>query len=158
MRVPTVRFFSDDRPIEPWEERAAPFVLPFVLPLLFGAVLLVSAVGVLSLLAWGAVSPVLPRSWRLDRDTAFDLDPSYWPVCPACEGRLALGPVDKRGHTVLTDTGREFVMPSQSAECPTCRRSFSRFSLGKVWSSWAAHQDAEPGAARDARRKADGGR
>ena len=86
---------------------------------------------------------------RLNRDTALDLDPSVQPDCPACQARLALGQVDKQGHAFRTNTGREFVMPAQTAECPACRRSFSRFSLGKVWSSWAERQDAEPGAAAD---------
>jgi hypothetical protein len=144
MRVPTVRFFGDERPIEPWEERVAPFVMPFVIPLLFGAVLFVSAIGVLSLLAWGVASPLLPKSWRLDWDTAFDLDPSYWPECPACEARMKLGAVHKRGHAHKTDLGQEYLMPTQTAECQACSRSFQRLSLGKVWSPWGECQNAEP--------------
>jgi hypothetical protein len=136
MRMPLIRFGNDDRPIEPWEDRLAPIVLPIVVPLLFAAVMLMSAVGVCLVLGWAALSPVLPRSWRLDWETAFDLDPSVDPECPECRSRLSLGPVDKRGHTFQTEQGHEFVMPAQTADCSACKRSFRRYSLGKLWSGW----------------------
>src|SRR5262245_42151022 len=52
MRLPLVRFGSDNRPIEPWEDRLAPLVLPVVIPLLIATVSLVSAIGWILLLAW----------------------------------------------------------------------------------------------------------
>ena len=149
MRVPTVRFFGDDRPIEPWEERVAPFVMPFVIPLLIGTVLLMSAFGVLSILAWGAVSPILPKSWRIDWETVFDLDPSINPECPLCGSLMNLGSVNKQGHSLKSVAGQECLMPSQTASCPKCVRRFQRYSIGKIWSPWREDQDTEPAAAPD---------
>jgi hypothetical protein len=146
MRVPLIRFGSDDRPVEPWEERLAPVVLPIVVPLLFATIMVMSAVGVCLLLGWAAISPLLPRSWRLDWDTAFDLDPSVDADCPACQARLSLGPVDKRGRMARTGDGRALELPAQTATCPQCRRAFRRLSLGKVWSSWDEQKNAEPDA------------
>jgi hypothetical protein len=140
MRVPLIRFGNDDRPIEPWENCFAP-VLVVVIPLVFAVVLFVSAMGVIfflvGVLVRAVLSPILPRSWRLNWDTAFDLSPTVDSKCPACQSQLTLGPVNKLGHVVRTDKQREFVMPSQAATCPQCQREFGRFSLGKVWTTWS---------------------
>jgi hypothetical protein len=148
MRVPLVRFGSDNRPIEPWEERFAPIVVPVILLLSFALVVGMAALAGVLFLGWAVVSPVLPRSWRLTWDTAFDLDPSVQAECPACQARLALGPVDKRGHVVPTQPGQQLVMPVQTAVCTQCHQVFNRFSLGKVWSSWQ-EAAADPGTAPD---------
>ena len=145
MRVPFVRFGSDDRPLAPWEERLAPVVVPVVIPLLFAGVVLISAVGLALLLGWAALSPVLPRSCRLNWDTAFALDPSAHAECPACRSPLVLGPVGKRGHVLHMALGQPFAVPAQTAGCPACGRTFSRLPLGKVWSSWQERQPPRKG-------------
>lgn len=122
MRLRLVPFGRDNRPVRPWWEWFAPIIIPLMLTM--------SAITVCLILGWAAVSPVLPRSWRLDWDTAFELDPTIDAECPECHARLALG------VPVQTDQGHQFVMTGQSAKCLQCQRHYHRFSLGKVWSSW----------------------
>jgi hypothetical protein len=141
MRLPLVRFGGGERPIGPWEERLAPIMLLLVI----AAALLLAAVGVALFLGWAVASPVLPRPWRLNWGTAFDLDASVRAECPTCRGPLALGSVDKQGRAMLADQGQQVAVPTQSAACPQCRRAFQRFSCGKVWSGWREAPDAAPG-------------
>ncbi len=140
MRGPLFRFWGDELRTEPVEGKFAPIVIL----LLISSFILISALGFAIVIMWVAVSPVLPRSWRLNWDTAFDLDPTVESECPKCQSRLTLGPVDKRGHVSQTVQGREWVMPTQTADCLVCRRSFGRFSLGKVWSSWQDRTTPNP--------------
>jgi hypothetical protein len=139
MRVPFVRFGSNDRPLGPWEERLAPLVVPIVVPLLFGGAVLISAIGLALLLGWAALSPMLPRRWRFNWDTAFALDPSAHAECPACRSQLVLGAMGKRGH-VLNLALQPFAVAAQTAVCSTCGCTFSRLPVGKVWSSWQERQ------------------
>src|SRR5262249_4598069 len=133
------------RPFQPWKDQLVPALLLVRFVAVMLAAALVAAIGLAFVFGWVVVSPVLPRSWRLDWESAFQLDPLASPECPACQTRLALGPVDRQGHPFLTDQEREWAVPVQTSECPECRRSFSRFSRGKVWSGWRE----TPGAAAD---------
>ncbi|HQR41229.1 MAG TPA: hypothetical protein PLX97_01065 [Gemmatales bacterium] len=122
------------RPVSVWHLWLNPFTAPLML----------------AMVVWMAVVLVaikLGELWRPGSDTAYDLDPSVDTKCPACQACLTLGTVDKRGRAVKTDTGLEFVMPDQTAECPACRRTFGRLSLGKVWTPWQERPDAKQGAA-----------
>jgi hypothetical protein len=141
MRIPLVRFGNDRRPIEPWEERLIPVVVPILIPLLFVVFLMMSVVSVVLFLGWACVSPVLPRPWRLDWNKALSLDPSVNAECPACRARLTLGSVDPQGYVMRTDNGREIIRTAQSATCLQCQRAFTRYSHGKIWSPW---QEAQP--------------
>jgi hypothetical protein len=142
MRVPLIRFGSDDRPDEPWEDQFVPLVLPIMVAL-FATMMLMSAIGLCLLLGWAAISPLLPRSWRLDWETAFDQALATDADCPACQARLSVGRVVRRGRTARTRDGRAVDLPAQTATCPQCRRAFRRLRLGKVWSSWHEQEDAE---------------
>lgn len=120
-----------------WEVRTAPVVVPVLIPLMLAAIVFMAAVGAVLIFAHAALSPMLPRSWRFNWDTAFDLNPSLDAKCPECRVALTLGAVDKRGHVLGTDRqGREIVAPAQAATCTQCGRAVRRVSHGKIWSGW----------------------
>jgi hypothetical protein len=135
MRVPLARFGRDDRPIEPWEERFAPLVVPLMILLSAALVVLLAALVGVCFLGWAIVSPLLPRSWRVNWHAVGALDPSVHADCPECRAQMALGPVDKDGR-VLMGQEPELATPTQAATCPQCQRVYQRFAMGKVWSSW----------------------
>ena len=71
------------------------------------------------------LSKLFPRSWAIDWEKSFALDPAWDAECPGCAAALTLGVAAKDDHGLFT----------QAASCAACG-DFRRTGCGKVWHGW----------------------